>query len=239
MRNPKWHRDEIILALELYFRTETGQIHASNPQIIELSEILNFLPIQKERPNTGKFRNPNGVSLKLSNFLALDPTYEGKGMQSYSKLDESVFNEFKDDKSSLIAIATNIRKTVANTDLRNSLYEAHEDQLNIEVKEGKVLFRLHRFKERNSKITALKKSKYLKANGKLDCEACGFEFQKVYGDIGKNFIECHHLIPLNEIEGETKTKLDDLALLCSNCHRMIHKISSNSINELKEIIKRT
>ena len=67
MRNPKWHRDEIMLALELYFRIEPGQIHARNPEIIELSEVLNSLPIHKDRPDEVKFRNPNGVGLKLSN----------------------------------------------------------------------------------------------------------------------------------------------------------------------------
>jgi len=41
MRNPKWHRDKVILALDLYFRLEAGQVHASNPEIIELSALLN------------------------------------------------------------------------------------------------------------------------------------------------------------------------------------------------------
>jgi len=34
MRNPKWHRDEVILALDLYFKTEPGQIHARNPEVV-------------------------------------------------------------------------------------------------------------------------------------------------------------------------------------------------------------
>lgn len=48
MRNPKWHRDELILALELYFRVEPGQIHARNPAIIELSRTLNALPFSED-----------------------------------------------------------------------------------------------------------------------------------------------------------------------------------------------
>ncbi|WP_181566710.1 hypothetical protein [Aequorivita sp. CIP111184] len=70
MHNPKWHR-EIILALNLYFKLEPGQIQARNPAIIELSEVLNKLPIHEGRPNSVKFRNPNGVGLKLSNFLTI------------------------------------------------------------------------------------------------------------------------------------------------------------------------
>lgn len=73
MRNPKWQRDEIILALDLYFNLESGQMNATNNDIIELSKILNQLPIHENRPDEVRFRNPNGVALKLSNFLAIDP----------------------------------------------------------------------------------------------------------------------------------------------------------------------
>lgn len=78
MRNPKWHRDEIVLALELYFRLKPGQIHGRNPDVIQLSEVLNKLPIHDKRPDENKFRNPNGVGLKLCNFLAIDPEYEAR-----------------------------------------------------------------------------------------------------------------------------------------------------------------
>lgn len=86
MRNPKWHRDEIILALDLYFRTKPGNISAKNPEVVKLSEILNKLPIHDVFVMNNEFRNPNGVSLKMSNFLAIDPSYHGKGMVSHSKI---------------------------------------------------------------------------------------------------------------------------------------------------------
>ena len=123
MRNPKWHRDEIILALELYFTLKSGQIDANNPAVIELSEILNKLPIHPERPDAAKFRNPNGVGLKLSNFLAIDPNHQGKGMQSYSNLDEVIFNEFVDNKPLLKKLADKIKKTVANSELTQALHQ--------------------------------------------------------------------------------------------------------------------
>jgi len=59
MRNPKWHRDEIILALDLYFKIEPGQVSARNPKIIELSEILNRLPIHEIRPEMCYIRELN------------------------------------------------------------------------------------------------------------------------------------------------------------------------------------
>ncbi|MDR2282520.1 MAG: hypothetical protein LBE37_04895, partial [Sphingobacterium sp.] len=56
-RNPKWQRDELILALDLYFQLEPGQIHSKNPRIIELSDLLNALPIHPESEQLERFRN--------------------------------------------------------------------------------------------------------------------------------------------------------------------------------------
>ena len=50
----------------------------------------------------------------------------------------------------------------------------------------------------------------------------GLDFATTYGDRGRGFIECHHRRPLSELRGHQRTRLDDLALVCSNCHRMIH-----------------
>ncbi|GGH64771.1 HNH endonuclease [Phaeocystidibacter marisrubri] len=241
MRNPKWHRDEIILALDLYFRTEPGQIHARNPEVIELSEILNKLPIHEERPDQVKFRNPNGVGLKLSNFLAIDPDYNGKGMESYSKLDKEVFEEFLNDKDELHAIALKIKQTSINSKLGIKLYkiEDDEDEESFKVKEGKVIYKLHKHIERNPKINKKKKESYLKKHGKLDCEVCGFDFYEKYGELGMGFMECHHRRPLHEIKEETETSLKDLALVCANCHRMLHRVLDTlSVEELKNKIKR-
>lgn len=51
MRNPKWNRDEIILALDLYFDKERGSIDANNSKIIELSNLLNSLSIFENKPD--------------------------------------------------------------------------------------------------------------------------------------------------------------------------------------------
>lgn len=121
MRNPKWHRDEIILVLDLYSRLEPGKINSSNPDIEELSVLLNRLPIHDVRPDEAKFRNSNGVSLKLSNFLAIDPSYHGKGMKSFSKLDEKVFKEFESDSERLHKSARRIRDVSEDLNLSNQL----------------------------------------------------------------------------------------------------------------------
>lgn len=71
MRNPKWHRDEVLLALDLYFKLELGQIHARNPAIIELSPILNALPLSELKTNAERFLCIIGWSLGGSRYLGL------------------------------------------------------------------------------------------------------------------------------------------------------------------------
>lgn len=237
MRNPKWERDEVILALNLYFDENRGTIENTNPKIIDLSEILNKLPIHSSRPDEEKFRNPNGVTLKLGNFLALDPNYAGKGMESYSKLDEVVFNEYFQNLFELRNVAEGIKKITQNLDLSSNVLSVESDEEEDNVKEGKVLYKMHKVRERDKKIIFRKKSKSLLENGFLECECCGFNFEKVYGEIGVGFIECHHIVPLNKFDDTKKTSLDDLALVCSNCHRMLHsRISEISVFELRKLL---
>lgn len=76
----------------------------------------------------------------------------------------------------------------------------------------------------------------------LECSACGFNFERQYGNWGKGFIEVHHIKPLSEIDGEeTETNPEkDLTVLCANCHRMVHRKKgiTLSIEELKEKLKK-
>jgi predicted HNH restriction endonuclease len=69
----------------------------------------------------------------------------------------------------------------------------------------------------------LAKEKALDEHGRLPCAACAFDFAGVYGEVGRGFIECHHLLALADLAAERNTKPSDLALVCSNCHRMIHR----------------
>jgi 5-methylcytosine-specific restriction protein A len=68
------------------------------------------------------------------------------------------------------------------------------------------------------------------------CECCGMDFEKVYGEIGKNFIEAHHKQPIATLKGDL-VELDaekDFYVLCSNCHSMIHKLEDPSnLDDLK------
>jgi 5-methylcytosine-specific restriction protein A len=239
MRNPNWHRDEIILALDLYFSPDRGSIDDKNPKIIQLSKIINNLPLFIYRPDKEKFRNANGITLKLSNFLAIDPNYKGKGMKGGSELDKQIFNEFFQNRDKLKAIAEEIKKISADDQLKHKISAIEEDDQSIidGVIEGQILYKLHKVRERDRKIVRQKREQVLRIHGKLSCEVCSFVFEDYYGEIGKGFIECHHRTPLSSLKTSSKTTLDDLALVCCNCHRMLHKkIDTLTVDELKRLI---
>lgn len=73
------------------------------------------------------------------------------------------------------------------------------------------------------------------------CQVCGLRFEKVYGkELGRDFAEAHHLVPLHKLKGVVKTSLDDLTTVCANCHRMLHRMDGkrDDITKLRAIVKR-
>ena len=86
------------------------------------------------------------------------------------------------------------------------------------------LVRIHKIRERDSLLVKKAKDRFVKQNGSLFCEACGYDFMPIYGF---SYAEAHHKKPLNKIKAGEKTKESDLAVLCANCHRAVHRINSN------------
>lgn len=107
------------------------------------------------------------------------------------------------------------------------------------IEEGNPRLVAHLRRERNAAIVKTKKASVLKATGKLSCEVCGFDFKEFYGDPGEGFCEVHHLQPLSKADGKIKTELKDLAIICSNCHRIIHRLDPMpSIEKLSKNLRR-
>jgi len=70
-----------------------------------------------------------------------------------------------------------------------------------------------------------------------NCQICNFNFEEIYGEIGKNSIHVHHIIPLSEIAQNYKVDpIKDLLPVCPNCHLILHKKNAPTIKELKEKI---
>lgn len=113
--------------------------------------------------------------------------------------------------------------------------ELYEDEYSYSITEGGVKVAVSQKIERNPKL----RNEAIKIHG-LICKVCGFDFQKTYGDWGKDFIEVHHISPLGQSKN-TKVQTDpnnDLTVLCSNCHSMVHRKSGTTLTleELKNKI---
>ena len=95
----------------------------------------------------------------------------------------------------------------------------------------------HQRRERNRKLVEKRKAQALKQHGRLRCEACEFDFEAQYGERGRGFIECHHTRPLHTLRLGDVTRLQDLALLCANCHRMVHATREwLSLDEIRALV---
>jgi predicted HNH restriction endonuclease len=81
--------------------------------------------------------------------------------------------------------------------------------------------RFHWQRERRRDLVIMAKTLFRSTHDdRLFCEACGFDFGKIYGE--PDFIEAHHKTPLRDLEVGAKTKLSDFVMVCANCHRMLH-----------------
>jgi hypothetical protein len=103
------------------------------------------------------------------------------------------------------------------------------------AQEGERITRELKTIKRNARIVA--EAKRLKG---YVCEACEFDFGTVYGAVGEGFIEAHHIEPLSARNGVSRpTAVEDFAVLCSNCHSMIHRTEpAMSVSDLKKLIKK-
>ena len=234
-RNPPWNRDELILALDLYFRLGRKHEGPRHPEVVKLSATLNSLPVHQDKSQQITYRNPAGVAMKLANFLTHDPEYAGAGLTQGNRLEVVVWAEFANAPIRLRSVANAIVKAAAKFGSDKHVEETSDDD---EFPEGKVLSRLHKMKERNPTAVRRKKAKTLAETGKLLCEVCDFDFAIFYGHRGEGFVECHHIAPLHTLPEKTSIRLKDLAIVCANCHRMLHRGKDKStIDLLKAVVQ--
>lgn len=98
--------------------------------------------------------------------------------------------------------------------------------------EGRRRLVLHLQRERNQTVVRNKK----KLAASLDCEICKFSFA-CYGSVASDYCEAHHLLPLAEVEHATETRMEDLAILCANCHRVVHlRNPPYTLDEVKSML---
>lgn len=212
--NPDWSREETMLALELLYR-HGKPVDRHHADVLELSLLLRSANIHRVEKRNERFRNPDGVALKLQNLLsAVEP---GRGL-SYSKTDLAVVQDFpKERTSELSRICIALRSAI----IGDPVPVREDDE---EFLEGRWLSARHR--QRDARLRKRLLKKYV--DQPLQCEICDFFPPDMERTWQESFFEAHHKIPLAAAEGLRVTKLADVALLCACCHRFLHTLISQN-----------
>jgi 5-methylcytosine-specific restriction enzyme A len=212
--NPNWTREEVILALDLYFECKGLPPAPRDARIHELSEVLRAFPHHAESARRETFRNADGVAFKLQN---LRQVATGKGLGNVSRTDREVWAEFGSAPARVKQLAQLIRAGV------EVARQVREQEADYEVfAEGRVVTEAHLRRERNPKLRS-KLLAALSSAGALACEVCARQGSGPSVELAQAIFEVHHILPLSAGEVRT-TRLADLALLCASCHRQVHKV---------------
>lgn len=230
-RQQGWIRDELILAMEVAQRTGSS---ATPKEIDELTESLRKLPIEAQLSASSGFRDRQEVEEvleEIGKLMADTQTAE----RVEGDLSHQVVQHFLNSPSALSSVAEQIR-AAATSNFGPGVF-APDPEVS-EAPEGRIMTGIHTYRERNPRLAESKKRGALETYGKLSCEGCGFVFADRYGHRGEGFIECHHLTPVSELDNGAKTNLSDLALVCANCHRMIHRSQPwLTMSELRNLVR--
>ena len=201
----------------------------------QVSELLRRSDLMRTRVPEHKSRCVSG-QIDLGGTTSLAKSY-GPGVAYYKRYDLENLpsnSALIEDLKHFIYLYDLLVSRGGTDNLDNYNYTAPEEDLTIQEKKQYVR---HSRIERESSASAKVKSLL-----GVICMGCGFDFKRIYGERGKDYIEAHHLIPLYELpEGKpvTMDPAKDFAVLCANCHRIVHRrkpmLSLTELLELKGV----
>lgn len=164
-----WTRDELILAFNLYLKIPFGKIHHTAKEVIELSDLM-------------KDRNPNAVSMRLSNFASVDPYHQKRGvvgLKGGTKQVQPIWDEFHNNKEELIFESERILAGIQLT----SIEKKYENILTgIDKLEGKTKLR-----EVKTRVNQNVFRQIVLANFNNKCAVTGFN--------NADFLIASHILP--------------------------------------------
>lgn len=134
------------------------------------------------------------------------------------------------DLTNMVRLYEALIQGETNSEVSNATLEG--DEPSGMAFEDATRLRMHKRIERNARL-----AKAVKKHHGYTCQVCSTNFEAHYGEIGKDYIEAHHLKPLASLKG-MKVAMDpvkDFAVLCANCHRMIHR--SDSVADIAQFKK--
>lgn len=158
-----------------------------------------------------------------------------KGIFSDLTLNEGIAELETSSNDNYYEVSNLLRQITVDSDIYEDDIEAEmANEYEVHKEGGQTKYYTTRY-ERNPK----NRRQAIKIHG-TKCMACGFDFETIYGEHGKDYIEIHHIVPLSSISEEVAIDPEtDLVVVCSNCHRMIHRKKNKilTIGELQHIIE--
>lgn len=163
--------------------------------------------------------------------------YHGRFKVERFATDPGELRQFETDLEPTLSRVIFLRRVAESPDTTADFPDVDDDVYS--RPEGRKIWLLHFRRERDPRLARAKKARVLKTKGRLDCEACGFNFKNFYPPHDLDFCEVHHRTPLADLDEVVETTLEDLAILCANCHRAIHRLKPMpTVEKLKTLIGR-
>lgn len=162
--------------------------------------------------------------MKLMSFRSIDPLFTAAGKKGLTRRNSDeliVWTLYADHLNHLDNLIANIKAAVFLDAAETGIGDEDEPEIE-DCEEGRVLTRMHRFRERNRKLAADFKKRYRKRYGKLECAGCDDDFAEKYGSIADSLVDVHHTKPVHTLQPGEKTRAKDLVLLYARCHRAVH-----------------
>ncbi len=142
MRSPEWTREELILALDLYFKLDIDRLRkltGNSPLMVELSNTLRTIPLHDPKyRQSDSFRSPSSVHMKLMNFLRCDPRYGKSGLPNGNKLEMDIWREFSEKTEKLKSEAEAIKNNYFNK-TAGKTFKLIDDNENEHINEDAVI----------------------------------------------------------------------------------------------------
>ncbi|MFI8978329.1 HNH endonuclease [Nocardia asteroides] len=225
-----WKLEEQILACDLLYENGWLTIPERDQRVVELSKFLRSQWVYSG--SIPEYRSTNSVHRKIEDLRTAHPDHAGTATRG-GRLSAQVARAFATDPAKMHAVALNLQSNrQLDLPLDYTTDETEEDQSPLDESasvedlvtavEGRELRRMVRVYERDPKLRQQKIALSRKNRGSIACEVCGFDFEHAYPGRGDGYVEVHHVMPLHTT-GAKMNGVDDLVLLCSNCHRMIHR----------------
>lgn len=199
-------RDEVILALDVFYSAADGKTSAKSAEMNELSELLNRLPIHPENKKKGVFRSATGIAQQLGLFKR--SMKSGEKHQDVGRQFFDVAFEFEGRLDELHETAAAIR--------RNEMYydepfgSVNDDSC---FPEGLLLGHLHRVVEARSAQNFFVGDR---------CSICNLDPRLYYQPCG-DLLQLHLVVPPTKLDGGKKYTEENFITVCPTCHAVLHR----------------